>query len=97
MMKTCPECSSSEIISDLIVFTDEMLAGQLPAYVQLAEPEPEKTPFIWIPKSASSGLRAAVCGECGYTRLHATNHAELLQARKQGYESRPNGMSRLKA
>jgi predicted nucleic-acid-binding Zn-ribbon protein len=96
MKTTCPECGSTEIVPDLIVFADEMLAGQLPVYVQLTEPKPEKTPFLWIPKSAESGFRAAVCGQCGYTRFYASNHAALLQARKQGYEGRAYGLNRVK-
>lgn len=96
MMQKCPECGSSEVISDLIVFADQELAGQIPVYVQLTEPKPEKAPFLWLPKTAESGLRAAVRGECGCTRFYATKHAELLQARKQGFVPRENGISRLK-
>jgi predicted nucleic-acid-binding Zn-ribbon protein len=96
MMKTCPECGSTEIVSDLIVFTDQELGGQLPAYVQVTEPKPEKASFLWLPKTEESGFRAAVCGGCGYTRFYATKHAELLQARMQGFVPRGNGISRLK-
>ncbi len=95
-MRQCPECGSTEILSDLIVFADEMLAGQLPAYVQVAEPKPAKAPFIWIPKTVTSGLRASVCGACGYTRFHASNHAEMLRASKQGYTGREYGLSMFK-
>jgi predicted nucleic-acid-binding Zn-ribbon protein len=86
-MKPCPECGSTEIVSDLLVFADEALNGLNPPYVELIEPKPAKTPFIWSPKTAASGFRAAVCGECGYTRFYATNYAELSTARKQGYVS----------
>lgn len=96
MMQKCPECGSSEVVSDLIVFADQELAGQIPVYVQFTEPKPEKAPFLWLPQTAESGLRAAVCGECGCTRFYATKHAELLQARKQGFVPRENGISRLK-
>ncbi|MBV6394766.1 MAG: hypothetical protein HFACDABA_00334 [Anaerolineales bacterium] len=87
MMKTCPECGSNEIISDLIVFADEALSGLHPPYVELVEHPPAKRPFIWVPKTAASGFRAEVCGECGHTQFRATNHAELLKALKQGYAS----------
>ena len=88
MMTTCPECNSTEIVSELLLFADEALGGLHPPYVQLVEPKPAKAPFIWIPKMASTGFRAAVCGACGYTRFHATNHAEILKAHKEGYASR---------
>ncbi|MEW5940057.1 MAG: hypothetical protein AB1750_10370 [Chloroflexota bacterium] len=96
MTNTCPECGSTEIVSELLVFSDEALLGQRPPYVELIEPEPAKRPFIWSPKTAASGFRAAVCGSCGYARFYATNHAELLQAHKQGYASQKYVMSILK-
>ena len=88
-MKPCPECGSTEIIADLVVFANQMetLAGGVVACVQLTEPKPEKAPFIWVPKYVTSGFHAAVCGECGYTRFYAAHHANLLQARRQGYVS----------
>ena len=95
-MKTCPECGSNEIVPNLIVFADEALSGLHPPYVQLIEPEPAKRPFVWSPKTAATGFRAAVCGECGYTRFYATNHAELLKAHKQGYASQQFVMNILK-
>jgi predicted nucleic-acid-binding Zn-ribbon protein len=87
MMKTCPECGSTEIIPDLLVFADEALTGQHPPYVKLIEPDPAKRPFIWIAKTVEGGFRAAVCGECGYTRFYTIKHADLLKAYKQGYTS----------
>jgi len=86
-MKKCPECGSTDIVADLLVFADEALTGQHPPYVELVEPAPVKRPFIWVPKTAASGFRAEVCGECGHTQFRATNHAELLKAHKQGYAS----------
>jgi hypothetical protein len=35
VMKTCPECSSTDIIPDLLLFADEACSGQHPPYVQL--------------------------------------------------------------
>jgi predicted nucleic-acid-binding Zn-ribbon protein len=96
MMKTCPECGSTEIISDLLVFADELVAGQLPLYVKMIEPGPEKKPFIWVPKGVASGFRAAVCGKCGFTHFYASNFAELVKAREQGYTSEQYGMNRMK-
>ena len=86
-MKKCVECGSKEIISDLLVFADEALSGLHPPFVKLVEPAPSKRPFIWVPNTAASGFRAEVCGECGYTQFRATNHADLLEAHKQGYAS----------
>lgn len=86
-MNKCPECGSTEIVTDLLVFSDEALTGQQPPYVELMEPEPAKRPFIWVPKTVASGFRAEVCGECGHTQFRATNHSELLKAHKLGYVS----------
>lgn len=93
MMKKCPECGSTEIVPDLIVFADEALVGQHPPYVSLIEPEPEKRPFIWMPKSVSTGFRAAICGSCGYTQFYTKYHAEILDAHKKGYISQKYDMS----
>ena len=85
MMTKCPQCGSTEIIPDLIVFGHGASAGQLPASVTLIEPEPAKRPFVWMPKSETSGLRAAICGACGHVDLYTRYHKELLAAHKKGY------------
>ncbi len=92
-MKQCPECGSTEIVPDLILFADEALVGQHPPYVKLKEPEPEKHPFIWLPKYVAAGFRAAICGSCGYTRFYTKYHAEILDAYKKGYASQQYDMS----
>jgi len=79
----CPNCDSSEIITDLKVRG----SGDLPAYVSISEPDPPNKPFIWIPKSEQSFFTASVCGDCGYTELHAINHKALLDGYKKGYKS----------
>lgn len=86
-MKSCPECGSAEIIPDLLVFSDESVLGLQPPYVELKEPEPEKSSFLWSPKTVATGFRAAVCGNCGYTRFYTKYHVELLNAFKKGYTS----------
>jgi predicted nucleic-acid-binding Zn-ribbon protein len=93
MMKQCPECGSTEIIPDLLVFADEAASGQHPPYVSLKEPKPAKVPFIWIPKTVSVGFRAAVCGACGYTHFYTKQHAALLDAYKKGYTSQQYALS----
>jgi len=87
MMTKCPECGSSDIVHDMIVFTDETVSGGKPAYVKLVEPEPAKRPFLWIAQKVKADLNAANCGACGHTRLYAKNHAEILEAHKKGYTS----------
>ena len=89
MINTCPECGSTDIVPDLLVFSDESLSGGHPPYVKVIEPEPEKRPFIWSPKSVATGFRAAICGSCGYTRFYTRNYAEILEAHKKGYISQP--------
>lgn len=87
MMTQCPECGSTEIVPDLIVFADDENNGLKPAHVHLVEPEPAKRPFIWIPQSVRAGFRAAVCGACGHTQLYSKQHARILEAHKKGYQS----------
>ena len=87
MTSPCPECGSAEIITDLLVFSDESLTGQHLPYVKLMEPEPAKRPFVWMPKSVAAGFRAAVCGACGFTRFYTRQHGQLLEAQKKGYTS----------
>ena len=87
MMKTCPECGSNEIVSDLPVFSGDATTNERPPYVKLVEPKPAKVPFIWSPKSVASGFRAAICGGCGYTRFYTKHHAEILAAHRKGYTS----------
>ena len=85
MMTKCPQCGSSEIIPDLIVFGYGSNAGQMPISVTLIEPEPAKRPFVWMPKSETSGLRAAICGECGHADIYTNYYKELLAAHKKGF------------
>lgn len=87
MTTKCPECGSSEIIPDLVVFCDEENTGIKLLNVDLNEPEPPNRPFIWIPKSLKTGFTASICGSCGYTRFYTKAHAQLLDAHKKGYKS----------
>jgi hypothetical protein len=89
MMTKCPEYGSTEIVADLIVFSDSAGIGQNPPFVKLVEPEPAKRPFVWMPKDVKAGFRAAVCGACGYTQFYTNQHAELLEAHKKGYTTQP--------
>jgi hypothetical protein len=85
-MEKCPECGSTEIINDLTVFAGEAPSGQKIIYVSMQEPPPEKQPFIWSPKSVSSGFHASICGTCGLTRFYASLNRELLEAQQKGYK-----------
>jgi predicted nucleic-acid-binding Zn-ribbon protein len=86
-MQKCPECGSTEIVSDLMVFTDDKNVGLRVLNVAMVEPEPPKRPFVWMPQIITAGFRAAICGACGYTQFYTQKHAELLEARKKGYTS----------
>ena len=86
-MKTCPECGSTEIVSDLLVFSGNGAGEERPPYVKLVEPKPAKVPFIWMPKSVATGFRAAICGSCGYAQFYTNHHAEILEAHRKGYTS----------
>ena len=87
MMTQCPDCGSSEIVPDLIVYADEATVGLNPPYVKLIEPEPAKRPFIWMAKDIKTGFRAAICSGCGHTQFYTKYHAEILEAYKKGYQS----------
>jgi predicted nucleic-acid-binding Zn-ribbon protein len=87
MMQTCPECGSTEIVSELLVFSGDAATSERPPYVKLVEPEPARRPFIWMPKSVATGFRAAICGGCGYTRFYTKHHREILEAHQKGYTS----------
>ena len=86
MMKACPECGSNEIVSELLVFSGDA-TSERPPYVKLVELEPQRRPFIWLPKLVAAGFRAAICGACGYTRFYTKHHAEILEAHRKGYTS----------
>src|SRR5690348_14279440 len=87
MMTKCPECGSSEIVPDLIVYADSSGTGQNPPYVKLMEPEPAKRPFVWMPKDVRTGFYAAICGACGHTEFYTKRHAQILEAHKKGYKN----------
>jgi predicted nucleic-acid-binding Zn-ribbon protein len=95
MMTTCPECGSTEIVSELPVYSGNSQSGQNPPYVSLIEPDPEKRPFIWSPKTVGTGFRAAICGGCGYTQFYTKHYAEILEAHKKGYKSIPYGLEKV--
>jgi len=82
---TCPKCGSTEILDNLQIRGGE---GH-PPYVIIVEPEPEKRPFVWLPKSEQSFFRAYVCGACGYTEFYAEAYQVLIEGRKKGYKSMP--------
>ena len=82
-MNQCPKCGSNEIISNLNIRGGE----SHPPYVSVIEPEPEKRPFVWLPKSEQSHFHADVCGACGYTEFYADNYKGLNEGRKKGFKS----------
>ena len=90
MLKTCPECGSSEIIPDLLLFATAPGRGKQPVFAMMVEPTPVKPPVIWIARDVMVGFRAAVCGECGYTQLYTNHAADLLKAHKVGWKSDTN-------
>ena len=80
---SCPKCGSSEILNSL-----QVRGGQdHPPYVDIQEPEPEKRPFVWMPKFEQSQFRAYICGACGYTEFYSENHVALNEGRKKGFKS----------
>lgn len=87
MMSTCPECGSTEIVSELLVFSGDAPTSERPPYVKLVEPEPAKRPFIWMPKTVATGFRAAICGGCGYTHFYTKHYREIWEAHQQGFTS----------
>ena len=73
----CPKCGSNEIIREAEVRDyDASSYRQLSIYVPLRNPQGG----LFKKTTASSELRACVCGGCGYTELYATNFEEMLKA-----------------
>ena len=82
MMNKCPECGSTEIIPDLILFTEvNALRGNL--YVSLVDPAKKG-------KAAYAGFRVAVCGTCGHADLYTRYPEDILDAHKKGYVTQEN-------
>jgi len=52
MMTKCPVCDSSEIVPNLLIFTDETVRGGRLAYVKLVEPKTKQAclgmPVKWL-------------------------------------------------
>jgi len=81
-MTKCPECSSTEIIPDLNVFTKQaFMATNEINYVVLEDP-------AHIGKPVIIGLRAAICGICGHVEFYTRYATEVLDAHKKGYVTR---------
>lgn len=78
-----PKCQSRKVIDRLRLLDSD---GH-PPFVRRQEPEPEKRPFLWMRKKATSHFQAYVCGECGYTEFNAINFEELNEGRKNGFRS----------
>ncbi len=78
---TCPKCGSAEVLSDLEIHG----GGGYPPYVTIAEPEPEKHSFVWLPKTEEGHFRAYICGNCGYTEFYSDSYQALNEGRRKGY------------
>jgi predicted nucleic-acid-binding Zn-ribbon protein len=78
---TCRNCGSNEVPSNLRIHGGD---GH-PPFVRIHEPE--KRPFVWIPKTEHSQFRASTCGACGYTEFFSENHVALNEGYKKGYTS----------
>lgn len=65
--KLCPKCESNHWMQNLpLVCTD---GSALHVY---SHPS-------WAGMSMRTGMKASVCGDCGYTELYAEKHADLLE------------------
>ena len=77
MMSKCPQCGSTEIISDLIVLTVvEASRGTL--FVALVDPAKKG-------ERVEVGFRAAICGGCGHSEMYTRYPQDVLDAHKKGY------------
>lgn len=74
----CPKCGSSEWIPDVTVMTQGTVAEGECAV--MAEVQRRPRAIIRSKDPIRSPLKATVCGECGFTELHATEARELLSA-----------------
>ena len=80
MMDECPKCGSTEIMPDLVLWTNYDSDRHI-TYVALDNPK-KKRDFIEV------GFRADVCGACGCTEMHTNSFSELRAAWNNGFKSR---------
>jgi hypothetical protein len=77
MMTKCPQCGSTEIVPDLIVFTVvEASRGTL--FVSLMDPAKKG-------ERVEVGFRAAICGARGHNEMYTRYPQDVLDAHKKGY------------
>ena len=84
MMTKCPECGSTEIASDLIVYSKPVRhAGNeiIVVHVGLEDPTHKEQPLL-------VGFRAAICTDCGHTNFYTKRFAELKETIKKGFVNR---------
>ena len=78
--KLCPKCSSQEIVPNIEI-RDYDASSYRPLSLTVDLPRPNDT-FIYK-GSASSEIRAWMCGSCGYTEFYSLKHYEILSAYRQ--------------
>ena len=79
----CRKCRSNELVGGLHLRGGE---GHIP-FVEIHEPEPEKNPLVWMPKSERSHVRVYTWGASGHMVLHAKNCAALNEDHRKGHKS----------
>ncbi len=81
MMTKCPDCGSTEILSDLVVF-----GGYQDNNIRLIMVDPKKKG-----ESVVYGIRAALCCGCGHVDLYTKYYKEFVEAKNKGYVTRVPG------
>ena len=84
MLTKCPDCGSTDIVSDLMVYSIAARhAGNeiLVVHVDLSDPHKKSEPLL-------VGFRASICCDCGYTKFYTKRFKELKEAVKKGYLNR---------
>jgi predicted nucleic-acid-binding Zn-ribbon protein len=81
----CPKCGSQDIMAEVPIIDTDQYGNGKALGLYIAEPEPAKRPFVYVPKGAGATLRAWICASCGCTELYADNLAALFESYKKGH------------
>jgi ribosomal protein L40E len=79
MAETCRRCGSPKVIPGAPLTAHSGELAHFPVRVRVAG-----APGALLFRATEAGeVRARVCGQCGYTELHTTNHEDLYQKYQQ--------------
>lgn len=80
MMNECPKCGSTDIVPDLVLWTNFDSDRHI-THIAFDNPEKKRD-------AVEIGFRIDVCGNCGYAEMHTNSQSVLLEAWKNGFKAR---------